>query len=62
MSKAGVEVTLQQLPGAGHGGPSFGLPAVVRLVNAFFDKHLQGVDAKIEPPPASTVTTKLAQT
>jgi acetyl esterase/lipase len=58
LAKAGVEVTLQRLPGAGHGGPAFGLPAVAHLVNAFFDKHLKGVDAKIESLPASEVTIK----
>ncbi len=56
LTKAGVEVTLQRLPGAGHGGPAFGLPAVGQLVNAFFDKHLKGVDAKIEALPESKVT------
>ncbi len=56
LGKAGVPVTLQRLPGAGHGGPSFGLPAVGKLANAFFDKHLKGVDAKIEPLPEDAVT------
>ena len=51
LTKAGVAVTLQRLPGAGHGGPAFGLPAVGKLTNAFFDKHLKGVDAKIEALP-----------
>lgn len=58
LAKSGVEVTLQRLPGAGHGGPAFGLPAVGQLINAFFDKHLKGVDAKIEPLPDSEVTVK----
>jgi acetyl esterase/lipase len=58
LTKAGVEVTLQRIPGAGHGGPAFGLPAVNKLVDAFFDKHLKGVDAKIEPLPDSEVTVK----
>lgn len=56
LASAGVEVTLQRLPGAGHGGPAFNLPAVYRLANAFFDKHLKGVDAKIEALPAAAVT------
>ncbi|MBS0210286.1 MAG: alpha/beta hydrolase [Planctomycetes bacterium] len=56
LAKAGVEVTLQKLPGAGHGGPAFLLPAVGKLVNSFFDKHLKGVDAQIEPLPESEVT------
>jgi acetyl esterase/lipase len=58
LAKAGVEVTLQRLPGAGHGGPAFGLPALARLTVSFFDKHLKGVDAKIEPLPESEVTIK----
>jgi acetyl esterase/lipase len=58
LTKAGVSVTLQRLPGAGHGGPAFGQPAVGRLTNAFFDKYLKGVDAKIEALPADQVTIK----
>lgn len=58
LAKAGVEVTLQRLPGAGHGGPAFALPAVARLAVSFFDKHLKGIDAKIEPLPESEVTVK----
>jgi acetyl esterase/lipase len=58
LGKAGVPVTLQRMPGAGHGGPAFGLPAVVRLTEAFFDKHLKGVEAKIEALPDDQVTVK----
>ena len=58
LTKAGVEVTLQKLPGAGHGGPQFNLPAIAKLTNAFFDKHLKGIDAKIEALPESEVTVK----
>lgn len=58
LNKAGVEVTLQRLPGAGHGGPAFALPPVVQLTTSFFDKHLKGVDAKIAPLPESEVTVK----
>lgn len=58
LDKAGVEVTLQRLPGAGHGGPAFGLPAIARLTTSFFDKHLKGIDSKIEPLPESDVTVK----
>ncbi len=60
LHKAGVPVTLQRLPGAGHGGPAFGLPAVQKLTTAFFDKHLKGVDVKIEPLPEDAVTIKPA--
>jgi acetyl esterase/lipase len=62
LADAGVEVTLQRLPGAGHGGPAFGLPAVGRLTTLFFDKHLKGVDTKIEPLPESEVTIKPSET
>lgn len=62
LAKAGVEVMLQRFPGAGHGGPAFGLPAVGQLTNSFFDKHLKGVDTKIEPLPDSDVTVKPAET
>jgi acetyl esterase/lipase len=58
LAEAGVDVTFQRLPGADHGGPSFGLPAVAKLTVSFFDKHLKGIDAKIEPLPESEVTIK----
>lgn len=56
LTKAGVEATLQRLPGAGHGGPSFALPGVLKLTVSFFDKHLRGIDAQITPLPESEVT------
>jgi len=62
LANAGVEVTLQRFPGAGHGGPAFELPAVGRLTALFFDKHLKGVDTKIEPLPESEVTIKRSET
>jgi acetyl esterase/lipase len=55
LGKAGVEVTLQRFPGSGHGGPAFALPAVQKLTSAFFDKHLRGIDAKIEALPDAQV-------
>jgi acetyl esterase/lipase len=58
LAEAGVEVTLQRLPGAGHGGPAFALPGVIQLAVSFFDKHLKGADVKIEPLPESAVTIK----
>jgi acetyl esterase/lipase len=58
LTRAGVQVTLQRFPGAGHGGPAFVLPAVTQLTNAFFDKYLKGVDAKIEALPDEKVTVK----
>ena len=56
LKSAGVEVTLQKFPGAGHGGPAFSLPAVQKLTKAFFDKHLMGTDATIEALPDAEVT------
>jgi acetyl esterase/lipase len=58
LTKAGVKVTLQRLPGANHGGPAFELPAVRRLTEAFFDKYLKGVEATIEALPDDQVTIK----
>lgn len=58
LTKAGVECTLQRLPGAGHGGPQFNLPAVNELTKKFFDKHLKGVEAKIEALPLEAVMVK----
>jgi len=47
----GVPVWLQTLPGSGHGGGSFGKPAVINLTQNFFDKYLKGADVKIELVP-----------
>lgn len=51
----GVEVWLQKLPGSGHGGAAFGKPAVVTLMQNFFDKHLKGGDVKVELVPEADV-------
>ncbi len=56
LKNAGVDVTLQRLPDAGHGGPAFNLPAVRKLQDTFFDKHLKGVDATIKALPDDEVT------
>ena len=58
LQKNGVEVTLQKLPGAGHGGPTFNLPAVRELTSNFFDRHLKGHDIKIMALPAEAVTVR----
>jgi acetyl esterase/lipase len=58
LAKAGIKVTLQRLPGAGHGGRAFEQPAVRGLTDAFFDKYLKGVDAKVEALPDDQVTIK----
>jgi acetyl esterase/lipase len=41
LRKAGVEVTLKKLEGAGHGGPQFGSAESRELILAFFEKHLK---------------------
>jgi acetyl esterase/lipase len=56
MKNAGVDATLQVFPGSGHGAPAFSKPAVTNLMIRFFDKHLKGIDAKIEPLPAAEVS------
>ena len=58
LQKNGVEVTLQKLPGAGHGGPAFNLPAVRELTSNFFDRHLKGRDIEIKALPAEAVTVR----
>ncbi len=47
----GVEVWLQKLPGSGHGGPAFNKPAVLKLTQDFFDKHLKGAPVKLALVP-----------
>ncbi len=37
----GTDVTFHTVRGAGHGGPAFEHPATLRLVAAFFDRHLR---------------------
>jgi len=56
LKQNGVPVVLQKLPGSGHGGPAFNLPAIRKLTDDFFDHHLKGADAKITALPAETVT------
>ena len=45
LEKAGVNVTLEVIPGAGHGGPEFQAPAVKQLTREFFNQHLPGSKA-----------------
>lgn len=47
----GVPVWLQTLPGAGHGGPAFGHPALIGLKQNFFDKFLKGAPVEVELVP-----------
>jgi acetyl esterase/lipase len=42
LKKAGVEVRLITLEGAGHGGEAFGKPEQRQAIEEFFDKHLKG--------------------
>ncbi|MBL8816635.1 MAG: alpha/beta hydrolase [Planctomyces sp.] len=51
----GVPVWLQTIPGAGHGGAGFGNPAIVALMQNFFDKHLKGSDVAVELVPEADV-------
>jgi acetyl esterase/lipase len=41
LRKAGVEVKLKKVEGAGHGGPQFGSAGSRELILAFFEKHLK---------------------
>jgi acetyl esterase/lipase len=52
----GVDVLLQRLPGAGHGGPMFNKTAVRDLTQKFFDKHLKGMDVPVALVPESEWT------
>jgi acetyl esterase/lipase len=56
LKKQGVNVILQKMPGAGHGGAAFYLPKVRELINAFFDKQLKGKDVKVETLPDDAVS------
>ena len=43
-------------PIAGHGGRAFVSRGVCVLTQNFFDKHLKGMDVKVELQPDSAVT------
>jgi putative heme-binding domain-containing protein len=49
LKKAGVDVKLKRIAGAGHGGPEFDNPANRQLIEEFFARHLK-------PRPAPTAT------
>lgn len=51
LKEKGVAVWLQKLPGAGHGGGAFGKPAVIQLMQNFFDKYLKGADVQVTLVP-----------
>jgi acetyl esterase/lipase len=41
LKRAGVDVTLKIVPGAGHGGPAFQTAEMRELIQEFFNKHLK---------------------
>ena len=49
MKGAGVDVSFQVLPGAGHGGREFATQEVHRTVESFFEKHLKPGTGAREP-------------
>lgn len=55
LAKADVACVLQRLPGAGHGGPLFTSPTVLKLATDFFDKHLQGRDIEVRAIDPATL-------
>lgn len=61
LKEQGVEVWLQKLPGSGHGNGGFGKPGIIKLMQDFFDKHLQGKDVKIELVPEAVVAVEPAK-
>lgn len=56
LKQQGVPVLFQRLPNCPHGGPMFNKPAVTALIRAFFDKHLKGMDVKVELVPEAELT------
>lgn len=61
LKEKGVAVWLQKLPGSGHGGPAFNKPAVIQLMQNFFDKHLKGADVQITLVPETEVAVEPAK-
>ena len=61
LKEKGVQVWLQKLPGSGHGGPSFGKPAVIQLMQNFFDKFLKGAEVQITLVPEAEVAIEPAK-
>jgi hypothetical protein len=41
LTKAGVDSTLQVVPGGSHGGPGFDSPEMRGMIEQFFDKNLK---------------------
>jgi dipeptidyl aminopeptidase/acylaminoacyl peptidase len=46
LKRAGADVTLKIVPGAGHGGPAFQTDEMHQLMQEFFDKHLKKASQK----------------
>ncbi|HSH96003.1 MAG TPA: prolyl oligopeptidase family serine peptidase, partial [Roseimicrobium sp.] len=61
LKKARVEVLVQKFPNVGHGGGEFWSAPVTKLMYAFFNKHLKGIDAKLELVPEKLLTAKPAK-
>jgi putative heme-binding domain-containing protein len=53
LKKAGAQVTLKKIEGAGHGGEEFASPENRRLIVEFFDKYLKKASAKERTPSAT---------
>jgi putative heme-binding domain-containing protein len=53
LKKAGAEVTLRKIEGAGHGGPKFSTPENREQIIQFFEKHLKPVPEKTKPTVAT---------
>lgn len=57
LKSAGVDVLLQRIAGAGHGGAVFNHPEIRKLTDKFFDKYLQGKEADLTVVPQELLKT-----
>jgi acetyl esterase/lipase len=55
LKTVGVEVLLQKIEGAGHGGAVFNHAEIRKLTDRFFDRHLKGQDVTLEQIPQETL-------
>jgi acetyl esterase/lipase len=60
LKKAKIEVALQTLPGAKHGGPEFSTPETQKQVGQFFAKHLRPTAVVAEKKQESTLPEQLS--
>lgn len=58
LKEFGVEVLLQGITGAGHGGPVFNHEEIRRLTDRFFDQHLKGTDGELKAIPQEVLQAK----